>query len=238
MRHTRYGFWLEDAGLVEPTLPLAADATADVIIVGGGYLGLWTAWQLKTLEPALDVVAFRCRTRRPRAERTERRLRLDPLGRPADPPRSRRRHSRGGGVSGLRASRARDRCPCAAEGVDAWFVSAPTLYVATSDAQVGDWDEIVHGMRGGGCSRRGPSHSMRAPSARGVHLLLFRGGGLLLRQRPLFPGAPVSRTPRRAIAKGVGLYERTRVTRARSGCDCSNRFRAHAEGRSSCPRSQ
>ena len=58
MRHTRYGYWLEEAGPVEPTRPLEGDTTADVVIVGGGYLGLWTAWQLKALEPALDVVVL------------------------------------------------------------------------------------------------------------------------------------------------------------------------------------
>ena len=58
MRHTRYGYWLEEAGPVEPTAPLAGDTTADVVIVGGGYLGLWTAWQLKQLEPELDVVVL------------------------------------------------------------------------------------------------------------------------------------------------------------------------------------
>ena len=58
MRHTRYGFWLEEAGPVEPTEPLTADTTADVVVVGGGYLGLWTAWQLKALEPGLDVVVL------------------------------------------------------------------------------------------------------------------------------------------------------------------------------------
>ena len=42
------------AGRAHP--PLADDTTADVVIVGGGYLGLWTAWQLKQLEPELDVV--------------------------------------------------------------------------------------------------------------------------------------------------------------------------------------
>ena len=58
MRHTRYGYWLEEAGPVEPTRPLEGDTTADVVVVGGGYLGLWTAWQLKALEPGLDVVVL------------------------------------------------------------------------------------------------------------------------------------------------------------------------------------
>ena len=58
MLHTRHGWWLEEAGAVTPTRPLDGDATADVVVVGGGYLGLWTAWQLLELEPDLDVVVL------------------------------------------------------------------------------------------------------------------------------------------------------------------------------------
>ena len=89
MRHTRYGYWLEEAGPVEPTRSLEGDTTADVVIVGAGYLGLWTAWQLKTLEPGLDIVVLESGLARARAERTEWRLRLDALGRPPDPARPR-----------------------------------------------------------------------------------------------------------------------------------------------------
>ena len=40
----------------EPTPPLAGDTTADVVILGGGYTGLWTAWFLKERDPGIDVV--------------------------------------------------------------------------------------------------------------------------------------------------------------------------------------
>jgi glycine/D-amino acid oxidase-like deaminating enzyme len=45
--HTAHGYWLSEAGGVEPAPPLAGDVSADVVIVGGGYTGLWTAWQLR-----------------------------------------------------------------------------------------------------------------------------------------------------------------------------------------------
>ncbi|RLQ21337.1 FAD-dependent oxidoreductase [Seongchinamella sediminis] len=35
--------------------PLDGDTRADVVIAGGGYTGLWTAYYLKTLAPALEV---------------------------------------------------------------------------------------------------------------------------------------------------------------------------------------
>ena len=55
-RHHAHGYWLEEAGPVEPAPPLEGDARADVVIVGGGYTGLWTAWHLKRLEPEARVV--------------------------------------------------------------------------------------------------------------------------------------------------------------------------------------
>ena len=67
-RHTRYGWWLEEAGPVAALPPLEEDTTADVVVVGGGYLGLWTAWQLKALEPACARRRPRRGSRRARAE--------------------------------------------------------------------------------------------------------------------------------------------------------------------------
>jgi glycine/D-amino acid oxidase-like deaminating enzyme len=54
-------WWLEEA-LADPDLageeapPLDRDTTADVVIVGGGYTGMWTASFLKERDPGLDVV--------------------------------------------------------------------------------------------------------------------------------------------------------------------------------------
>ncbi len=45
--HTAHGYWLSEAGGVEPAPPLAGDVAADVVVIGGGYTGLWTAWQLR-----------------------------------------------------------------------------------------------------------------------------------------------------------------------------------------------
>ena len=54
-------WWLEEA-LALPefagpeTPPLQGDRTADVVIIGGGYTGMWTAYFLKEREPGIDVV--------------------------------------------------------------------------------------------------------------------------------------------------------------------------------------
>jgi glycine/D-amino acid oxidase-like deaminating enzyme len=47
MRHTAHGYWLDEAGAVEAAPSLAGSASADVVVIGGGYAGLWTAWQLR-----------------------------------------------------------------------------------------------------------------------------------------------------------------------------------------------
>lgn len=49
-------FWIEDAGQHEPALVLTSAVTADLAIVGGGYLGLWTAVLAKRRNPGQKVV--------------------------------------------------------------------------------------------------------------------------------------------------------------------------------------
>ncbi len=52
-------WWLRDAladDPGEPAPPLTGDTTADVVILGGGYTGMWTAFFLKEAEPDLDIV--------------------------------------------------------------------------------------------------------------------------------------------------------------------------------------
>jgi glycine/D-amino acid oxidase-like deaminating enzyme len=47
MRHTAHGYWLEEAGAVSAAPRLDGSASADVVVIGGGYTGMWTAWQLR-----------------------------------------------------------------------------------------------------------------------------------------------------------------------------------------------
>jgi glycine/D-amino acid oxidase-like deaminating enzyme len=55
-RHDARGYWLAEAGPAPPPRLLDEDGRADVVIVGGGYTGLWTAWHIKRLEPEARVV--------------------------------------------------------------------------------------------------------------------------------------------------------------------------------------
>ncbi|MEV0537031.1 FAD-dependent oxidoreductase [Kitasatospora sp. NPDC050463] len=49
-------FWLEDPGRPAALPALVGDVTCDLLIVGGGYSGLWTALVAKERDPSLDVV--------------------------------------------------------------------------------------------------------------------------------------------------------------------------------------
>ncbi len=40
---------------MRPTRPLAGDARADLVIVGGGYAGMWTAWAMHEVEPEARI---------------------------------------------------------------------------------------------------------------------------------------------------------------------------------------
>ncbi|MET8246021.1 FAD-dependent oxidoreductase, partial [Streptomyces sp. NPDC005202] len=51
-------FWFAHDGLPAVREPLTGDATADVVIVGGGYTGLWTAYYLKKAAPFLRITVL------------------------------------------------------------------------------------------------------------------------------------------------------------------------------------
>ena len=141
MRHTAHGYWLEEAGAVSAAPPLAGDATADVVVIGGGYAGLWTAWQLRARGAAVVV------------------LEADLCGHGPS--------GRNGGfcetlwthlpslVERFGETRALDVCRASAEsveaigawceeqGVDAWFKRAGFMMASTAPAHDAILDEIV-----------------------------------------------------------------------------------------------
>ncbi|MCZ4122546.1 NAD(P)/FAD-dependent oxidoreductase [Streptomyces sp. H39-S7] len=49
-------FWLEDPGRPQPLGALTGDEHCDLLVVGGGYSGLWTALLAKERDPSRDVV--------------------------------------------------------------------------------------------------------------------------------------------------------------------------------------
>ena len=47
--------WMDQVGVIEPRPALQHDASFDVVIIGGGYTGLWSAYYLKQLAPHLSI---------------------------------------------------------------------------------------------------------------------------------------------------------------------------------------
>ena len=207
--------------------PLAGDTTADVVVVGGGYLGLWTAWQLRQLEPACDVVVLEAGSA-VMGRAGERRLRLtlwDDLPACATASATSARST----SAARRRRGAGDRRVVRARRVDAWFRAAPTLYVATSAAQLGAWADAstpaAHWRAGGGRADRAEEVRARCASP------AFRGGALRGRRPPSSPRGSRSGCEGGCSSPGVRIYERTHVgglRRRRSPSRARRRVRAGA----------
>jgi glycine/D-amino acid oxidase-like deaminating enzyme len=58
MGRAAVSFWLTQLDPTQPRPALAGSRTADVCIVGGGFTGMWTAYELLRRQPSLDVVVL------------------------------------------------------------------------------------------------------------------------------------------------------------------------------------
>ena len=212
MRHTRHGWWLEEAGEVVPTRPLEGSASADVVIVGGGYLGLWTAWQLLELEPNLDVLILEAEV-----------CGHGPSGRNGGFcetlwPDAATLRVRSGDAATLAVCRASEDAVhgigawCEAQGVDAWYRAAPMLRVATTRSQLDSWSEIVRASR-----ELGEPEAVVAVTAEEVrsrcNSALFLGGASFRLNATVQPARLALGLRAKLLERGVRIHERTLVTR-------------------------
>jgi glycine/D-amino acid oxidase-like deaminating enzyme len=160
---TRRSWWLREALAAEaaatPELaraapPLRGATTADVVIVGGGYTGLWTALRITELEPGVRVVLIEADIcgGGPSGrnggfvtnwwdEFSTLLERYGPVG------------ARQMGDA-IEAAVDEVGAVCAANGIDAWFTKAGSISVSAAPAQDGAWDEAVAALRQHGLGER------------------------------------------------------------------------------------
>src|SRR6478736_3821583 len=131
MLHTATGWWIEEAGAPVPRPPLTEHAEADVVVIGGGYLGMWTAWQLLEREPTTRVVLL---------ERE--RCGIGPSGRNGGFVNGYWGHApevaqRAGAAAAVRLAEEADASVraigdfCKRQKIDAWYRAAPQVGIAT-----------------------------------------------------------------------------------------------------------
>jgi glycine/D-amino acid oxidase-like deaminating enzyme len=211
MEHTRHGWWLAEAGAVVPERPLDGDTSADVVVVGGGYLGLWTAWHLRELEPGLDVLVLDAAV-----------CGHGPSGRTGgfcetlwgDAPTLR---EQAGDAAALAVCRASDDAVrgigawCEQNGVDAWFREAPMLRVATTESQLGSWDAVVRAARELGAPEEVVALGADEVRARCASPL-FLGGALHRVNATVQPARLALGLRAKLLGRGVRIHERTEVT--------------------------
>lgn len=212
----RRSFWLREALAAEPpelaadvaAPPFAGRTSADVLVVGGGYTGLWTALRLSERARTARIVL----------------LERDICG---GGPSGRN----GGFVTGwwdelpalirrfgepdaVRTAGALDAAIaslgpwCEAHGVDAEWRPSGFLQVSAAPAQDGAWDEAVEA-----CARVGFPDRWHALAADAVaahaRSPVFRGGAWMPHAGTVQPARLARGLRHVALARGIAIHERT-----------------------------
>jgi glycine/D-amino acid oxidase-like deaminating enzyme len=216
-------WWVEEAGLAdEPEAPrLAADAEADVAVVGAGYTGLWTALALREREPGLRVAVLE-------------------QGRVGDGPSGRNGgHMYGywssivalraalGDSLALELARAADRIIPAVtafvegRGADVWLRRAGAIKVSTTEQQDAKLDAVVAATRQLGADQEAVPLEHDELMQR-VGSTAFRRG-VYFRDGATLQPARLVRALGDAVLEtgGIELYERTPMTRLHDGDPCT-----------------
>jgi glycine/D-amino acid oxidase-like deaminating enzyme len=203
-------WWLEEAPPDPEAAPLEGDAEADVAVVGGGYTGLWTALTLKQRDPALRVTVLEAEF-----------VGFGPSGRNGGFLETywcalTRARSRLGDEGALAVASASQGALAAvrALGDDVWLREAGMLEVSASARQDEAIDAGVRAAVELGVPERALPLSPDEVAER-CRSPVFRRG-VLFRDAGTVQPARLARGLRRAaLAAGVELHERSRVTAVR-----------------------
>lgn len=208
------GWWVEEAGPRAARPPLEGDRTADVVVIGGGYTGLWTAWHILSLEPSAKIAiveADRC-GHGPSGRNggfCESYWRALPLLRRAFGDDGARRLAEASSetVTAIGAW-------CEQEDVDAWFHQAGSLLVATGPAQRSRVAEIVAASAALGAPERAVALDRAAVRARCASPA-FGEAVLVPDFATVHPARLAFGLRDRLLAAGVEIHEGTRVREVR-----------------------
>jgi glycine/D-amino acid oxidase-like deaminating enzyme len=213
-------WWLREAlaaeGAVAEAPPLVGDADADVVILGGGYTGLWTAWFLTERAPGARIVI----------------LEQDICGGGPSGRNGGFVHgwwedlgylaSRYGPDAALAIAREADEVVdgigawCVAHGVDAWFTKAGYVRVNAFPNRAHDWDAAVARVRAAGEERQLVPLTAEQVAQRCASPA-FRDGVLMPSAASIQP-ARLARGLRRVLMeRGVVIHEGTRAMSLATG---------------------
>ena len=213
MEHTRLGYWIKEAGDVTSRPSLDADRDADLLIVGGGYTGMWTAWHAHRLAPEARIVLLE----------SEPVCGRGPSGRnggfcEAMWTSLASMRGRWGDVPALAVATAAEEAAlrigafCEAEGVDAWYRQGGYLQVSTTR-----FDDDVDADAIAACRELGIADKMREMSSAEVQERCaspaFRAGVIEPVTATLQPARLALGLRRRLIEEGVDIYESSPVRR-------------------------
>ena len=217
MKHTRLGYWIVEAGEAEPTAPLAEDREADVLVVGGGYTGMWTAWYARRLEPEARIVLLESESLCGRG----------PSGRNGgfcnamwfSLASMRGRWGDEGALATARAAQQaveRIESFCREQEVDAWFRPAGYVQVSTAPAHDGAWTHAVQA-----CRELGVPEMLRplseAEVAERCKSPAFRAGAVSPTSATVQPARLALGLREKLLAAGVEIYESSPVRAFREG---------------------
>ena len=208
--HTAHGYWLQEAGPVEPLAPLESAIEADTVVVGGGYTGMWTAWWLLEREPDSRVVLLEA------AGCGE-----GPSGRNGGFVNAMSYHlpamlTRFGTDPALAVIRAAAGAVasvgewCERNGVDAWYRHGGYLQVSTTPAHDDSWQEVARAWED-----RGEPDPCRVLTEAEVRARcdspLFRGGAFYEDGATVQPARLARGLRDRLVERGAAVHERSRV---------------------------
>jgi glycine/D-amino acid oxidase-like deaminating enzyme len=217
MKHTAHGYWLAESGPPDPLPAAEGELDCDLLVVGGGYTGMWTAWHAHRLAPEARIVLLEAGgCGRGPSGRNGGFVNAMWFNLPA-------MREGFGDRQAIELARAAQHAVadvgefCSEQGVDAWYRARGYLQVSSSAAHDEAWSAAIAACRALGEADQivalGPDEvAKRCSSPR------FRAGAL-------YPGSATVQPARLALGlrdrlaatPGVEIFEQSPVRRIRAG---------------------